>query len=425
MDQSTVCLLILLGMIICYITRIIPAAVTSVIGALLTALLGVNSIQNVTAQFANDVVLLLIGVMIIGEAFFEVGLADDLGRFLEKRFSNNAKLFLIIMIALSAIVAAFISNTATVALFIPLLGSVERSSGGKIRKGNVLMALSFASVLGGNATLFGSTPQLAVQSILEKSEVEGVRPLGVFELTKCAVPLIVLLILFYVFVGDRLQKKLFHFDDAVLPEEAQRVEKTAPLYKKIIVLVTYLACIVIFVIGIIPVGVTALLGASVCIALRCISQKKAFKSVEWGTVIMLCGILAFSDSFTKSGAGEKIVSFVLSLINENAITPMLIYTIIIVCAVLLTSVMSNTAIAAMIAPIAIEMAHIVGADPMTFVVGAILAANISFCTPIATPPVAMTMSAGYKFSDYFIVGGLFTLVATAYVLFGVPLICGF
>ena len=127
MDQSTVCLLILLGMIICYITRIIPAAVTSVIGALLTALLGVNSIQNVTAQFANDVVLLLIGVMIIGEAFFEVGLADDLGRFLEKRFSNNAKLFLIIMIALSAIVAAFISNTATVALFIPLLGSVERS----------------------------------------------------------------------------------------------------------------------------------------------------------------------------------------------------------------------------------------------------------------------------------------------------------
>ena len=86
MDQSTVCLLILLGMIICYITRIIPAAVTSVIGALLTSLLGVNSIQNVTAQFASDVVLLLIGVMIIGEAFFEVGLADDLGRFLEKRF---------------------------------------------------------------------------------------------------------------------------------------------------------------------------------------------------------------------------------------------------------------------------------------------------------------------------------------------------
>ena len=419
-----ICILILIGMLICYITRIIPIGVTSVCGALLTAAFGINSLSNVTAQFVNDIILLQIGVMIIGDAFFEVGLADALGDFIERRFSKNEKLLMIAIITITSLVAAVISNTATVALFLPIVIAIEVSSHGKIKRKNIFMALGFAAVLGGNLTLFGSTPQLAVQSILLNSDLPGVRGLGVFELTMPAVPLVVLLILYYVFIGEKLQRKVFKSDQEETVKITERQKKDAPLYKKIEVCVIYLLCIVFFVWGIIPVGITAVIGASLCIALRCIGEKRAYQSVEWTTIIMLGGILAFSDSFTKSGAGQTIVNGVLSLFGGQVLPPLAMYSIVIVCAIVLTSVMSNTAVAAMLAPIAIEMAIASGANPMTFVIGVIIASNISFCTPIASPPVAMTVSAGYKFSDYFKLGGLFTVFAGIYVVFGIPLMLG-
>ncbi len=424
MDYSTICILILIGMLICYITRIIPIGVTSICGALLTAAFGINSLSNVTAQFVNDIILLQIGVMIIGDAFFEAGLADDLGDFIERRFSKNEKILMIAIITITSLVAAVISNTATVALFLPIVIAIEVSSKGKIKRKNIFMALGFASVLGGNVTLFGSTPQLAVQSILLNSELPGVRGLGVFELTLPAIPLVVLLILFYAFVGDKLQRKIFKNNSVESNTVVDRQKKNAPMYKKVAVCVIYILCIVFFVWGIIPVGITAIIGASLCIALRCIGEKHAYQSVEWTTVIMLAGILAFSDSFAKSGAGEVIVNWVLSLFGGEILSPMAMYSIVVVCAIVLTSVMSNTAVAAMLAPMGIEMALKCGANPMTFVIGVILAANISFCTPIASAPVTMTVSAGYKFSDYFIIGGLFSIIAGIYIIVGVPLMLG-
>ena len=424
MDNSMICILILIGMLICYITRIIPIGVTSVAGALLTVFFGISTFKDVTAQFVNDIILLQIGVMIIGYAFLEVGLADALGGVLEKRFSNSEKGLLIAIITVAAVIAAFISNTATVALFLPIIVAIEMSSNGKIKRQNIFMAVGFASVIGGNITLFGSTPQLAVQSMLLDSELAGVRGLGVFELTLPALPLLALLILFYIFIGDKLQKRVLKTEKQDNETFIKKEKKNAPLHKKIIVCVVYLLCIVFFVWGVIPVGITAIIGAAVCIALRCVTEKKAYKSVDWTTIVMLGGILAFSDSFTKSGAGQFIVNWVISLFGGQTLSPMIMYSIVIICGIVLTSVMSNTAVAAMLTPIALEMAVTTGANPMTFVIGVIFASNLSFCTPMATAPVTMTMSAGYKFSDYFIIGGLFTIITGIYVLFGVPLMLG-
>ena len=422
MTNAVITILILAVMLVCYITKLIPIAATSVLGALAIGFLGIMPMKDVMAQFVSDVVLLQIGVMIIGKAFFEVGLADDVGRFLSKHFANREKIFLIGIVMVAIMISPFLSNTATVALVIPIIASVEAASGGRLEKKNYYMAVGIASVLGGNLTLFGSTPQLAVQNLLLESDVAGVHPLGTFELVKVGLPLALLLPVFYLTVGDKLQKRVF--DYTTEDKLAVKLDDTAkPLYKKILVLAIYLACIICFVGQWIPIGVTAITGAVLCVALRCISEKNALYGVGWTTVIMLGGILGFSAGFSKSGAGQLIVDTVVGLFGQNH-SPMLYYVIFVLVAVALTAVMSNTAVAVMLTPIAITMAVQTGGNPMTFVFGVLLAANISFCTPMATAPVTMTMDGGYRFSDFFKVGGAFTLVATAYALIAVPLICG-
>ena len=409
-------------MLICFITKVLPLGATSVIGAIAMVLFGIIPLKDALSQFVSDVVLLQIGVMIIGGAFFEVGLADDLGRFISERFSKKGRVFLFIVLILAIIISAFISNTATVAMFIPIIASAESVSEGKIRKKDYLMAIGMAAVLGGNLTLFASTPQMAVQNILSQYDIDGVRPLGVFELALTAMPLALILPVFYLLIGDRLQKRFFKGDGVLVIEEKVEVVQK-PLWKKIVVLLIYGACIVFFIGGWISIGLTAVIGGLLCVCTRCISEKKALKSINLTIVFMLGGLLAFSAGFAQSGADKLIVDLFINVFGGSA-NAFVLYIVIVIVAVILTSVMSNTAVAAMLAPIGITMAASVGANPMTFVIGTILAANISFCTPMATAPITMTMSAGYKFSDYFKMGGIFTVIATIYVITIVPLILG-
>lgn len=423
MQKELISIIILVVMLVCYISKILPIGATSVIGALAMVMFGILPLSDVLSQFVSDVVLLQIGVMIIGGAFFEVGLAEDLGRFISKHFIKNGKVFLVVVILLATLISAFISNTATVAMFIPIIAAAEVASEGKIRQKDSLMAIGMASVLGGNLTLFASTPQMAVQNILAGYEIEGVRTLGVFELSKTALPLALLLPIFFVIFGYKLQNKMYGNDPVVTGVETKKEEITKPLWKKIAVLAIYLGCIVVFIGGWISIGLTAIIGGLLCVCTRCISEKKAFQSVNLTIVFMLGGLLAFSSGFAKSGAGTWIVDFFISIFGGTA-NAFVLYAVIIIIGVILTSVMSNTAVAAMLVPIGITMAIDAGANPMTFVVGVILASNIAFCTPIATAPVTMTMCGGYKFSDYFKIGGIFTVISTLYVLLIVPLILG-
>lgn len=74
-------------------------------------------------------------------------------------------------------------------------------------------------------------------------------------------------------------------------------------------------------------------------------------------------------------------------------------------AAILTNLMSNAACAAILTPLGIAVALAVGADPKTFVILIILGADISYVTPIASPPITMTLAGGYRFMDYVKIGG--------------------
>lgn len=171
--------LIVLGITI---TMFIIGKIRSDIVALtaLTTLIvsGILTPTEALAGFSSSVVIMMVGLFVIGGAILQTGLAKVVSQRIMKLASgSDTKLFLLVILVTSFI-GAFVSNTGTVALMMPIVVSMATQSG--IRPGRLLMPLAFASSLGAMLTLIGTPPNLVIQEALTSA---GYEPLGFFSFT--------------------------------------------------------------------------------------------------------------------------------------------------------------------------------------------------------------------------------------------------
>lgn len=130
------------------------------------------------AGFSNSAVVMMIGLFIVGGAVFQTGLAKIIsGRLLKLAGTNEKKLFFLVMLVTS-VVAAFVSNTGTVALLLPIILAMAKSAGTSPSK--LMMPLAFASSMGGMLTLIGTPPNLIVDGYLRDNDKPG---FGFFDFT--------------------------------------------------------------------------------------------------------------------------------------------------------------------------------------------------------------------------------------------------
>lgn len=123
------------------------------------------------AGFSNSAVVMMIGLFIVGGAVFQTGLAKIIsGRLLKLAGTSEKKLFFLVMLV-TATVAAFVSNTGTVALLLPIVLAMAKTAGTSSSK--LMMPLAFASSMGGIFTLIGTPPNLIVDGYLRDNGREG------------------------------------------------------------------------------------------------------------------------------------------------------------------------------------------------------------------------------------------------------------
>ena len=123
------------------------------------------------AGFSNSAVVMMIGLFIVGGAVFQTGLAKIIsGRLLKLAGTSEKKLFFLVMLV-TATVAAFVSNTGTVALLLPIVLAMAKTAGTSPSK--LMMRLAFASSMGGIFTLIGTPPNLIVDGYLRDNGREG------------------------------------------------------------------------------------------------------------------------------------------------------------------------------------------------------------------------------------------------------------
>lgn len=127
--------------------------------------------EEALSGFSNSVVIMMIGLFVVGGGIVQTGLAKMISsRLLKLAGKSEVRLFLLVMFGTSAI-GAFISNTGTVALMLPIVVSMAVSTG--TNPSRLLMPLAFASSMGGMMTLIGTPPNLVINDALVSGGYKG------------------------------------------------------------------------------------------------------------------------------------------------------------------------------------------------------------------------------------------------------------
>lgn len=402
MDPATITLLILLGAAILFITEVIPLAVTAMSVAVVLALTKVLDTKTAFSGLMDTNVILFAGMFVVGAALFETGVAKQIGDVVI-RFAKTEKLLIIGVMAIGAGLSSVLSNTGTTAVLMPVVLGIAYSSGYSPSK--LLMPLALAAGLGGIITLVGTPPNLLVKGALENA---GLGTFGFFEFAIIGIPLTIAGIIYMVTLGFKLiPDRGVDEEQAAAAVKAEGVLKEGSQTKKIISVATLIGCVLAMVftaqIGI-PLHVAAVMGALFLVITGVLTDKQAYRSIDWTTIFLFAGMLPLATALDKTGAGKMIADVVIGAMGQDA-SPIVLTGGIFLLTCALTQFMSNTASTALLAPIGLAIAQGLGADPKAVLMAVAVAASCAFATPVGTPPNTLVLGPGkYRFMDYVKVG---------------------
>lgn len=141
-------------------------ALCAVIALLLA---GILTPAEALAGFSNPIIIMMAGLFIVGGGVFQTGLAKMVGsKLMGLAGKSETRLFVLVMLV-TAVIGAFVSNTGTVALMLPIV--VSMAAEGKRDASRHLMPLAFASSMGGMLTLIGTPPNLVIDEALQEAGI--------------------------------------------------------------------------------------------------------------------------------------------------------------------------------------------------------------------------------------------------------------
>lgn len=237
-------LIVLLVTVIMFVVGRLRADIVALCALSVLLLAGILTPEEALSGFSSQVVIMMIGLFVVGGAILQTGLAKVASqRIIRLSKGNDIKLFLLVILTTSFI-GAFVSNTGTVALMMPIVVSMAAQS--NTSSGKLLMPLAFASSLGGMLTLIGTPPNLVIQEALTDAGFEPLSffsffPVGILCIT---LGIIVLLPLSRIFLGKdkkegRRRKSKSKSMDELVSEyqlqsymEAYRIGSHSPLVGK-------------------------------------------------------------------------------------------------------------------------------------------------------------------------------------------------
>lgn len=168
--------------------------------------------------------------------------------------------------------------------------------------------------------------------------------------------------------------------------------------------------------GVIPNVQAAIVGCLLMGLFRCVDLDTAYRAIHWRSLILIVGMLPFSLALQRTGGIDLAADGLLALVGNFGIRPVLASLFILTAGIGL--VVSNTATAVLMAPVALALAKHLGASPYPFAMMVALAASAGFLTPISSPVNTLVSTAGnYSFGDFVKVGlPLAVMVGIASVL---------
>ena len=180
---------------------------------------------------SGSIVVMMVGLFVVGGAIFRTGLAKMIGGRIVKMAGKSELRLLVLTMLVTAGIGAFVSNTGTVALMLPILVSLAADGGIQTRR--LLMPMAFASSMGGMLTLIGTPPNLVVNNQLQEAGLEG---LGFFSFTPIGIVCIVTGVLVLIplsrkFLGERGEEPQYEAKGKSLSQLIDEYQIIGNLYR--------------------------------------------------------------------------------------------------------------------------------------------------------------------------------------------------
>ena len=420
MDPAVLSLIIFTFCIILFIWDKLPMATTAILGCVLMVIFKICNFKTAFAQCASSTVILTIGVMMIGAAISETGLAATIGAWIVRVSKGSETKLIIGTYLVSAAMSAFLTNSAVLAIFIPIIMGLSAAND-KIKAKDLIMPIAYGCVIGGASTLVGSTQQMTAQGLLEES---GARLFKTFDFTLVGGVLVILGLVYCLtagrFLGDKIWGKR---PDADADYDLHPVAANYKKSKMIIMAVIFLLTVVFYITEWIPLAITSSSAAILCIITGCILQKKAFTAVNWNIVGRLAGCLGLAKALESAG-GTKLIAQAFSNVVGDSLSPFLLFAILVLLVQVVSEFMSNSTAILIVLPIVLSIAPQLHLNPYSFALGITLASGVALSCPLASSTLGMSMSVGYKFNDYFKYSIFYDILAYLVIIAMVPAIYG-
>ena len=378
-----------------WLTEALPLAVTALLVPVVASVSGTVDVRSAFANFSHPLIFLFLAGFGLAAALLHQGLDRWLAFSLVRLARGSFLASALALFSVSAFLSMWISNTAAVALLLPValatLGSIATSFGQQAAQRAtpfILLGVAYSASIGGIGTLIGTPPNAIAAARLDYNFAEWM---------KIGLPSV--LVLFPSLFG------LLWLTARPGPLGPLEVETPASFRFTPPRLMT-IAVFALAVTGWMSSGylgsalgierhIDSLIGIGalvLLVALHLVTWKDIDKTADWGVLLLFGGGLTLSEVLTVTGSSRYLAAQLSSFTGD--LPPLLMMAALILFIIFLTEIASNTASAALFVPIFFATALDLGIPPPALVIPVAIACSCAFMLPVATPPNALVFATG-------------------------------
>lgn len=443
-DDTAAKVLAIAGLMITWwITDAIPMPVVALLPLVLLPLLNIAKLETTATPYANPVIFLFMGGLMLGLAIEKWNLHRRIALNIVRITGTSGNRIILGFILATGLLSMWLSNTATTVMMLPIALSVvhvmkENNKG----EGNIsnfaltlMLSIAYASNIGGIATIVGTPPNVAYVAYINKKYEYDISFLNWIML---CLPIALLLLgaMYFVMVKWLFPNRI-RSDEGTKELIRSEIRQLGPLSvpeKRVMVIFICTAFLWIFrsVINDIQntvklddtiIAVISGISLFICPAGSAGAKNKVDNNeallewgdtskLAWGILLLFGGGISLANAMENAGLMEQLGAW-LAQFSGNAFVLVLVITIV---SMFISEVMSNIAQVIVFAPVISSLADAIGVNPLILGIPMALAASVAGMMPMGTPPNAIVFASGHiKFRQMAKAGFVMNLVAVVLI----------
>ncbi len=389
---------LLFAVAVLWLTELVPLAAGAFVIPVVIVVAAVTDAPTVFQPFFHPIVVLFIAGFLLAEGMQHTGADRVIALNILRRSSLQPAYLMLTMMALSAFLSMWMSNTASVAIMIPIGLAVFEGIPGEIDQTGfrraLILGIAYAATVGGIGSAIGTPANIMALTFLNEFTGADLAFVDWFYYGLPMVLTMVPIVWLYLILAFRVKFRHqgSHFRHDVYDRELKDIGGLSKDQRLLLL-------VFVVIMGLwltdrwhhVDTSIVALGGVLVLFLTETI-KKEDLNRINWNALLTFGGGLALGNMLLITGVSDWLALRLVGLANQP---PLLVLLLVAGLTLLIGAFISNTACAAMLIPLAIPLAQVLHMDPRLLVAIVAIASSIDFALVVGTPPTMMAYATGF------------------------------